>query len=369
MQVILMGLKCPNRFFIGFVMGLLMAAGQAVMAQQLQQVVVVKAESDTLKPRLQLTATVESPQHARLASQQSGLVAELFVEIGDSVITGQKLLALDDGLARLRVAEAKASLAAAEIGRSEAGRLYQEVVALSKKKFVAKTLIAERLAAQSKAEAELARQRAAVAIAEEELSRYTLYAPFMGMVASRAVNLGEWVSPQTPVFTLVQQRPLRLSVEVPQENLKQLAGEVRVRVKPDLQDAQAFDSHVQRLVPVSSRQSRAFTAHIALPESTSLAVGMSAKVEIFLNNSASSQLWLPRSALKQHPDGGYSVFALEGNKTKRYIVKLVDSDAEHVAISGAPQGLSYIAAGVELMGDGEVVTAVPYKTKQQGKAQ
>ena len=94
----------------------------AVAVSLALQTTAVQAEPsqvDVLKPigvqthqRLSLTGTVEAIQHADLAPLQAGLVADIYVEQGDEVKQGQKLLQLDATLAQLTLSQTKAQLSA-----------------------------------------------------------------------------------------------------------------------------------------------------------------------------------------------------------------------------------------------------------------
>ncbi|GEM_PF-746513 len=301
-----------------------------------------------------LTGTVEAEQHANLAVLEAGVVKQLFVEVGDNVTAGQKLMTLDATLANLTLSEATAALSAAQVARDEAQRLYEEVLALSKKQVVAQTLIAERNAALAAAEAALIQQGANVELRKEVLNRHTLYAPFAGVIAQRHADLGEWVTQQTPVYTLIEQNNLRLSVAIPQEYYGLLSGKaVSAKVQPDFQNADTVYAQLDRLVAVTDNQSRTLTGHIYLPDDTTLLAGMSASAQIVLPNQSADIVWLPRTALKVHPDGGSSVFVVKDNTARRVLVEVVDQNTDQIAVKNTSADQVFVASGVELLKDGD----------------
>jgi len=304
--------------------------------------------------KLTLTGTIEAKQNAELASLQSGVIQGLFVEAGDQVQKGQKLMSLDATLAQLRLAETQANLDASQVAKTEAMRLYNEVLALSKKQVVAQTLIDERKAAVATALAELSQQQNSLNYQQEVVNRHNLYAPFSGTIATRNVNLGEWVSQQNSVYTLVKHSDLRLVIAIPQEYYQQLQQqlELKLKITPDFIQAKSFEAKLSRLIPVSHNQSRTLLAHVDLPNTQDLLPGMSANAELTFNQQQNQVLWLPKSALKQHPDGGQSIFAIVDNKAKRYIVDIVESKGQQIAVSGAPATHAYITSGVELLREG-----------------
>ncbi|GLP97647.1 efflux RND transporter periplasmic adaptor subunit [Paraferrimonas sedimenticola] len=301
-----------------------------------------------------LTGTVIAKQHSDMAPLQSGLVRSLYVDQGEQVTKGQKLLTLDSKLAELQLEQSKAAVAAAKTNKKEADRLYKEVLALSQKELIAKTLLEERIAAIAIAEADLARDMAQLALRQEMVDRHTLYAPFTGVIAKRNVDLGEWVTEQMSVFTLVARDGLRLSLEIPQEYYARLASEqdIEVILLSDFGEHKSSRVTLSQLVGVVNNSSRTLTALVDLPKDTYLIAGMSAKAEILLPKDLTRLTWLPKSAIKQHPDGGASVFTLEDNKSKRYLVEIVERQPDMIAIKGIPEGVPIVTSGVELLTEG-----------------
>lgn len=351
-----------KRFRRQILSGILCAlATTGALANEIKTVDVYRATAEQHRQTLTLTGTVEAKQNAALAPLQSGVIAALFVEVGDKVVKGQKLLSLDAKLAQLSLAQIKASKTAAQAQKDEAQRLYEEVVKLSKKQLVAETLLAERLSALQIAQAGLGRANAQLKQQQEVLSRHTLYAPFSGVIANRQVDLGEWVTQQTPVYTLVEQNQLRLRVAIPQEYFSQLRGteiseqKVQVTVTPDFTEGLSFGATLDRLVSVANNTSRTLTGLVYLPDNPNLVAGISAKAVIQLPSDEQTLVWLPKSAIKQHPDGGSSVFTVDGNQAKRLLVKITKQQGQKVAVTGLDVDKPFVVSGVELLKDGDKV--------------
>lgn len=371
-------------FTIGILATAMTHAEQQASSAKPTTVDVFKAQVQAFRQTLSLTGTIEARQHAQLATLEVGVVANMLVEAGDHVAKGEPLLLLDDKLAVLTLAQREASLAATQAALTEAERLYQEVVTLSKKQLVAETLMAERESGVAIANAELKRVQAQVAEQQEVVNRHRLRAPFAGVISERHVDLGEWITQQTPAFTLVEQAKLRLKLAIPQEYFTQLAfiqsannqgaftesegqatlgsNAVQVEITPDalpsvLQNKPIIAT-LSRLVGDASNTSRTITGYVDLPATDDLVAGMSARADILLpdaSNTAENLVWLPKTALKQHPDGGRSVFVVEQNRAKRYLVQVVDQQGERVAVAGAPANRDFVVTGVALLKDGALL--------------
>jgi RND family efflux transporter MFP subunit len=305
-----------------------------------------------------LTGTVEAKQSAQLAPLEAGHVVILNVEIGDLVVKGQQLLTLDSKLAELQVQGALANVKAAQVNLTEAERLYKEGQKLFQQKVVSKTIIAERAAFLAINNTQLASAQAALSLQQELLNRHSLQAPFNGVIAQRNVDVGEWISQQASAFTLVAQDDLRLTISIPQQYYSRLIKQsnIAVKVLPDSTNSQVFNAIISRFVPVSDMTTRTFIAQIDLPNNIGLVVGMSARANISIPNTNRSSIMLPRSAVKQHPDGGSSVFIAESGVAKRVITNYRTLSGDWVVINNQPANKAYIISGVELLQDGTAVT-------------
>lgn len=309
---------------------------------------------------LELTGTVQALNDAQLTSLEEGTVKSVLAHAGDHVKQGQTLLTLDDSLAKLKLQQAQALFDSATVQHKEDLRLYNEIVGLTEQEVMAKTLLEERRANAAVSKAMLAQAKSALALQEEILARHQVKAPFTGTIAQRNIDVGEWVSQQSKVFQLVSDDSLRIFIDVPQEyfnDVKQ-AKRVTALVIPDSNPEEVNKLKVSQIIAVSNPTSRTFKARIDLPENSSLISGMSAMVKLALPSKHFNQVQLPKSALKRHPDGNYSVYAVVDNKIKRYGVKMLKSSFNTVTVQGVPSGSAIITSGSDLLIDGSAVTIV-----------
>ncbi|TQV87586.1 efflux RND transporter periplasmic adaptor subunit [Aliikangiella coralliicola] len=349
------------------------------------QVEVFYPEQEIHKLSLELSGTVVAKQDAQLAPLEAGLVKNILVEAGDKVSAGQALLSLDDTLAKLRLAQAEANQISAQVQQQEAKRQYDEVVSLAKSKLVADSLLAERKASLASANAALSNSHAQVALQKEIVKRHTVTAPFDGVIAQRNVDLGEWISQQNQIFQLVSDKSLRLIVDLPQEHLKAIStsSDLMVLIIPDATPDQQYRLPLTNIVTVSEPVSRTLQVRIDLPEislpetnssesdlsenalpkneqpnNQVLIPGMSARARFDLSNKDDKLTWIPRSALKRHPDGGNSVFTVNTNKIKRHKISLIKSESDRIAVTGLPNEPAVVVSGTELLKDNQTVTPV-----------
>jgi len=108
-------------------------------------------------------------------------------------------------------------------------------------------------------------------------------------------------------------------------------------------------------VPVSDMQTRTFMAQIDLPNNTALVSGMSAVARISIPNSEQSSITLPRSAIKQHPDGGSSVFIVQNGVAKRIVTAFTSLPNNQVTINNQNTDAAFIISGVASLQDGTAI--------------
>lgn len=163
-----------------------------------------------------------------------------------------------------------------------------------------------------------------------------LNAPFAGVTYQRSIDVGEWITPSTGVLSLVSYQNRRLSIQVPQKYfglLNQLNSPIKVL--PGSRNQSIVMGKLERIVGVSNSQSRTFTAHVALPAEANLLIAMSAQAEINLPDTGQNAFWLPVSTIKQHPDGGASIFAVVNNRAKHILIDIIERRGDSVLVTHA----------------------------------
>ncbi len=350
---------CPRRW-LGSVLAVLWAA--TASAQSPAVVELATVERSPLRETLSLAGSLRAVNDAQLSPRIEGLIAKLEVDAGAQVQAGAPLLRLDDRLARLAVEALEAESAAAMASRNEAQRRVDEAAPLVAQRSLPQTELAVRRAALAEAEAALNAVRARLAAQREHLDRHLLRAPFAGVVAARLVDIGEWVTPSSPVLQLVDPEALRLEVQVPQERFAEINADSRVEIEPDTAPGTRLNARIAARVPVSGGSgARTFLLQVVPADAgAALLPGSSARAHLSLDGSAS--LGIPRDALLRHPDGGYSVYvAVEaegGLRAQRRPLQLGRESGQRVEVrEGLREGEQVVVRGNESLQDGQPIQA------------
>ena len=258
------------------------------------------------------TGTVMACRRSRLAPATGGQVAMRLVKKGDRVQVGQVLIIIwnDDLKAKLQLARREAVQAqarareaclTAEVAEREAARL----IRLKQQNLVSEenvdrvsTEAAARRAACEAANAAVTVRRAEIAAAEAALEKTILRAPFDGVVAEVAPELGEFITPSPPgiptppAVDLIDDRCLYVAAPIDEVDAPALRVGMPACVSLDAFPEPICQAKVRRIAPyVLDREKQARTVEIEVAfsnpaDTAALRPGYSADVEIVLERRA-----------------------------------------------------------------------------------
>lgn len=266
--------------------------------------------------------TVNACHRAGITPTIGGQVARLLVDEGDAVEAGQLLLELwnDDLKAQLALARSEADSARAqseeacllaEVAAREARRvqrMFAQELASEEQRDRTQTDARARAAACQGAKARAAVSANRITLAEANLARTRLQAPFSGTVAEITGEPGEYVTPSPPgiptppAIDLVDTSCLYVSAPIDEVDAPAIEVGMPVRISLDAFAGQPFAGRVKRIAPyVLDLEKQARTVDVEAsftnPEALQkLLPGYSADVEIILA-AREQTLRLPTEAI------------------------------------------------------------------------
>jgi len=176
-------------------------------------------------------AVVEAVKQSTVAAQVSGRVAALNFDVGDSVKAGAVLVRLSAQELTSAVAGSQAQVAQAAANLGNARANYERQQQLFQQKFISQAAL-DRATADYRAAEAGARAARAGAGQSSAVSGYTVItAPFSGVVSARHVELGETVTPGTPLMTGFDPKDMRVIANIPQARLAEVKASPRVAVE------------------------------------------------------------------------------------------------------------------------------------------
>ncbi len=288
------------------------------------EVAVTAVERGTVEKTVANTraGTVKACRRAKLSPSTGGQIAKLPVHEGEAVKQGQLLLELwnKDLTAQLDLArqEAASSASTARARCIEAEQARRE--ADRQQKLLARKLVSEEQVDQAVSTAnagdaacEAARlnaavRRAQIGVAEANLEKTRLMAPFDGVVAEINGELNEFVTPSPigiptpPAIDLIENRCFYMTAPIDEVDVSGIEVGQTARVTLDAFGKQRFDGRVRRVADYVldvEKQARTVDVEIEFVNTADLAqllAGYSADVEVILD-VRSDTLRIPTEAL------------------------------------------------------------------------
>ncbi len=332
------------------------------------------------------TTNIESVNEIQIFPRSTGVITSILVEEGDRVEAGEVLAVIDPRDAQASLADAQIALKEAheatsrlaltrdeadqrvarsrlaweqaqrEVQRNEEAGLLSEVD-LDKLRLARDTSEHDHLATKLSAQIsqqELERQKTVIERAELTVQRQELalshtqiVAPFTGILASRAIKVGDSAGGTAAAFTLTDPDNLRAIVYRPQRELSFFQNSsdlstVEIRVQPEALPGQVFKGTINVHSPTIDATSGSFRITLSLDQSTTesagprLAPGMLARIDIVTERRPNA-LVVPKRALRREGDSQF-LFVVRESKAVRLRVEEGLSDDEYVELVLADEG-------------------------------
>lgn len=205
-----------------------------------------------LSTSLQTPGELVAWQQVDLYAKENSFVKKLYADIGSEVKEGQLLAILDAPELNSRLAGAESRLKSQEAIYTASKAQYNRLYETSK---TPGTISQNDLdQAEARQNSDLAQLEAAKAAHREVLitrGYLEIRAPFSGIVSARNVNTGAYVGPSgkgsaLPLFTLQEQRRLRLVVSVPEAYTGYLSQQHAAHFQVKALPGQRFTANVKR---------------------------------------------------------------------------------------------------------------------------
>ena len=278
------------------------------------------------------TGVFEASQETVMAFELAGSVTDISLEEGDWVSKGDVIARLDTQLLlqeRERLRAAKSGLEAdAELARRTNARQEE----LKARGFATAQRVDDTSLALVRIEAALAETSAAIAAVEIQLAKSELRAAFDGRINARFVDEGTVIGAGTPVFSILEDAPLRFRVGIAPDLAERLSAGDLARVETDLGP---FDVRLERMAPDLDPFTRAKLAYFTVPAAEGMTAGRTG--ELVLSSQVETDFqgaWVPLDALRQGPRGSWTVLTVEDDGSEP-TAAVAAVEIQHVATGRA----------------------------------
>lgn len=307
-----------------------------VQPAAIKTLVLHKEEMNT---SIQLPGELIAYQQVDLYAKVSSFVKTLKVDIGSEVTQGQLLMTLEAPELTSQLAAADSRLKAQEALYTASKLNYDRLLETSKTPgTISKNDLDQAIAKRNSDLAQLNAAKAAYKEVGNIQGYLEIRAPFSGVISARNVNLGAYVGPTgtgsaLPIFTLQEQKHLRLAVSIPELYTGYLKEGDAVNFTVKSIPNASFTAKVKRLSGALDARLRAERVEMDVPNpNKQLLPGMVADVAIALPAHASTYT-VPKSAVV---DGAEGIFVIRSkdNKAEKVAIKKGRSTDDRIEIYG-----------------------------------
>src|SRR6185369_9288707 len=349
------------------------------------------------------TGSLAGDEQTDVAPQTAGKVVAVGVDIGSYVKRGAMLVRLDDAELKLRVdqavaqvEQAKANVRQAEekiglrsgqafdpnkVAEVSAARValdlaeknlkraekliesgdvsrqfYDEQRArrdqLKEQYDVALAQARQNFAGVDVARTNVANAQAALALARKNLSYAVIPSPMDGFVSERTADLGEYVSPQQKVATIVRTNPLRIKIDIPEQAIPEVKVGQSVSITTSAWPDRNFAGRVARIAPNVTAQSRTLTVEAEIENNgNALKPGQFATVRILQERAEPAVLIPARAVLNQA--GVNRVYVIKDGHAEQRLVQTGQTEGDLIEIrNGIAADEQVATSNLEQLTDG-----------------
>lgn len=301
--------------------------------------VTVKPLSEILiERRLTANAQVVAPNNSQISAEVTAVVDKIHADVGDAVTQGDVLLDLDAADLKLQLESAQANKQAAQARLDQAGLRLARAKEL--KTFISSDDLLARETEVAVFKADMQSLKVAEKVAQRQLNKTQIKAPFDGVVSVRQAQVGQLLTLGSPVLNLVQVTGTEIQAKIPSNLSDQLTNADRVEFTTQNQTTVV---ELIQLSPVVDRQAALQTARFR-PQDDKPIVGQTGQLVWYLKGRLlSADLVVKRN-------GKLGVFIVD-NKKAKFIVLPNAQEGRPVAIT-EQQNWQVIIGGRERLQDG-----------------
>ncbi|WP_114963898.1 efflux RND transporter periplasmic adaptor subunit, partial [Tritonibacter mobilis] len=212
----------------------------------------------------------------------------------------------------------------------------------------------------------LAAAEAAVASAEEGIEALDITAPFAGRLETLSLDAGEFVQAGAEVGRIVDNRPLTVSIQVPQQQLRRIENGQTATVR--FITGEERTGTVAFVGTSANRETRTFLAEIEVPnQDGAIPAGISA--EVLIPTGTREAHFIQPSTVSLSPEGQLGVKTVDDADTVVFTpIEIVRAEIDGLYVMGLQDTAQIIVVGQGFVRAGEAVRPSVVESMQQAEA-
>ncbi|WP_176461782.1 efflux RND transporter periplasmic adaptor subunit [Anaeromicrobium sediminis] len=339
---------------------LLVACSKAegtTVKEKVKAVKVEKIQQSENSVFLSYIGTVDAKDIIKYSFKTSGKIGRVFVEKGDKVKEGDKLVQLDTQDLKFQVDAAKSTLDTAQfnIKKAKDSYIYDKDYFSKMKKLYDGATISKNEYDQIKLKMDMsettynqAKSQYEVAKTDYEyklslLDDSTIYATITGSVVDTLYKERELAPEGNPV-AIVRSKEQIINIGIAQKDLKKIKLGTKAISHVD---GEKVNGVITNIAEAPDEDTRTYKGEITVNEKH-FKLGSIAQVE--LNVGMEKGVWIPIASIMS--DGENYVYIVKENRVYKRTVQLGNINKDHVMINGVKDGEFLVVSGMKNLNDG-----------------
>lgn len=280
---------------------------------------------------IDITGTIDANEKVNLVSQTAGAITGIYFKEGQRVSKGQLLVKVYNQDLQASLAQVQAQTALAkDIDRRN--RILVEKEAISKEEF-------------ETSQSSLNAFKAQEANIRAQISRTEIRAPFSGVIGLRSISPGGYLSPTTPIATLVNIDPAKVTFSVPERYLPLIKAGSKVTFTIE-SSQDKFNATVYAIEPALDATSRTITVRAKAPNPKNvLTAGAFAKINLTLDQIPKT-IMVPTQAVIPDLKSSKVYVYHDGKALAKDVKTDLRTDTKVQIVEGLKSGDSVVVSGL-----------------------
>jgi RND family efflux transporter MFP subunit len=319
----------------------------------------------------QFSGVVEAADSSSISFEVSGNVREVRVDVGDRITKGQVLAVLDKRTYKLNVKAAEAEVGRAKVQLADKRNDLDRFQRINKQDpgAVSQAAIDQSQAAVDGALKQVQFTKSGLKLAQRDLNKTVLRAPFDGVIANRYIDANE-VARGQKCFDTYELTGMEVAISIPEDAIDDIQmdqkGEIQFSVFAD----RTYHGRVTEISKVAGT-ANAFPIKLTIEDPDQrIRPGMTARVTLQLSGDDQKAAYLvPLSAIAQRGDttkGFVFIYNSQTSTVKKTQIEAGSVRGNSAVISGGVKAGDIVAvAGVSFLEDGQKVNLMEQQAEKK----
>ena len=310
---------------------------------------------DNIVVNMEVVGNLKALDAIDVTSEINGIITKINFTEGESIQKGEILFLLDSNIEKAEITIQKADVDRWTALLERRQRLARSAEKLSKTKNIARTRLDQLLTDETEALAQLQIAQAKLIIAQNNLYKKIIKAPFNGVAGLKLKSIGEYLEPGEVVTSLDSIDPIELDFEVPESVISSLKIATEINAFTRAWGDEVFTGIIKSVNTRVNLESRSITVRAEINNSNlKLKPGMFMMVKLPIITRKNAIIVPEESVLT---DGTQrTIYVIKDGITKSKPVKLGQRlPGEVEVLEGIPSDAIVITGGIQKVRDGSKV--------------